>query len=230
MRVSGMTRAVNWRYALGEIALIVIGIVIALQASEWWDRKAERRTEATYLAELRAELAIDRGQISLGLDRYRKIESSVEELLVILRSDQPYSEALDPYFGAVYGVNAFDLSVAAYESLKSYGLTLISNRELRTQIAQVYEEAYARTKRAIAYEESLILDLLRPYFLTHFRDLRFNVSATPLEYETISKSTEFLNLVDYRLQLTRQNQVPTFESALGQIDALIAAIDAEQAH
>lgn len=227
MRVSRITRAVNWRYALGEIALIVIGIVIGIQASDWWDRKAERRTETTYLAELRAELAIDREQISLGLDRYRKIESAVEELLVILSSDQTYSEDLDPYFGAVYGVNAFDLSAAAYESLKAHGLTLISNRALRSQIAQVYEETFPRTRRSIEYEENLVLDLLRPYFLINFRDLRFNVSATPLDYPTISKSTEFLNLVDYRLQLTRQNQIPTFERALSEVDALMAAIGTE---
>jgi len=227
MRASRITQAVNWRYTLGEIALIVVGIFIALQASEWWERREERRSEVAYLTELRTELSIDRERLSVGLDRYRKAESGVEELLAILRSDQPYSEDIDAYFGAVYGASAFDLSAAAYESLKSHGLTLISNRELRAQIAQVYEKTFPRARRAISYEENLVLDLLRPYFLTHFRDLRFNKSATPLDYDAISKSTEFLNLADYRLQLTRQNQIPTFERALGEIDALIAAIDAE---
>jgi hypothetical protein len=194
MRASRITRAVSWRHAFGEIVLIVVGIFIGLQASEWWGRMAERRTEVAYLAELRMELSIDRDRISSGLDRYRKIERKVEELLTILRSDQPYSEAIDPYFGAVYGVNAFALGDAAYESLKSYGL---------------------------------VLDLLRPYFLVNFRDLRFDASATPLDYDAISKSPEFINLVDYRLQLTRQNQIPVFERALGKIDSLIASIDTE---
>jgi hypothetical protein len=227
MRASRITRAVSWRHAFGEIVLIVVGIFIGLQASEWWGRMAERRTEVAYLAELRMELSIDRERISSGLDRYRKIERKVEELLTILRSDQPYSEAVDPYFGAVYGVNAFALGDAAYESLKSYGLVLISNRELRAQIAHVYEDTYPGTRRSISYEEGLVLDLLRPYFLVNFRDLRFDASATPLDYDAISKSPEFINLVDYRLQLTRQNQIPVFERALGKIDSLIASIDTE---
>lgn len=71
---------------------------------------------------------------------------------------------------------------------------MISNRELRAQIAQVYEKTYPRTRRSISYEENL--NLLRPYFLTNFRDLRFHTSATPLDYDAISRSTEFLNLVD----------------------------------
>ena len=60
--------AINWRYALGEIALIVVGIVIALQASAWWDNLAERRLEATYLAQLHHELTLDREQVADALE------------------------------------------------------------------------------------------------------------------------------------------------------------------
>jgi hypothetical protein len=227
MRTQRITGAINWRYALGEVALIVVGVMIALQASSWWDRLEDRRAERAFLAEMIVELTNDQGKIASGLERYVKIEASVSELLAVMRSGQPYTPELDRLFGAVYGANAFDLSAATFESLKSHGITLISNGELRARIARVYEETYERMRRSIRYEESFILDLLRPYFLANFRDLRFNKSATPLDYEAISKSEEFINLIDYRLQLTRQNQLPEFERAIGQIDALIAALDEE---
>ena len=226
LRLGRVAGAVNWRYALGEIALIVIGIFIALQASAWWDDQAERRVERAYLAELHTELTLDRAQVAEGLARYRKIELAVDELLRILRSDAPYDESYDAYFGTAYGANEFTLSAAAYESLKSHGLTLISDGALRTQIAQVYEETYPGLRLSISYEARLILDLMRPYFLVHFRDLVFNESATPLDYEALTNSTEFLNLIDYRLQLTRQNQLRVFEESLLEIDALIDALAA----
>lgn len=228
-RLGGVGGAINWRYAFGEIALIVIGIFIALQASAWWDEVAERRLEATYLGELRTELALDREQVEEALLRYRKISVAVEELLRIMRSDSSYEDSYDAYFGTAYGAFEFDLSTAAYESLKSHGLTLISNGPLRSQVAQVYEDTYPRIRRSISWEASLVLDLMRPYFLVHFRDLRFNESATPVDYETIAKSTEFVNLIDYRLQLTRQNHLRVFGQAIDEIDALIAALDAELA-
>jgi hypothetical protein len=233
MRRPGLGRvaaAVNWRYAAGEIALIVIGIFVALQASAWWDALAERRVEATYLAELRTELVQDREQVASGLERYRRIERAVEELLAILHSGQPYEAAFDANFGTAYGFNSFFLSVAAYESLKSRGLVLIADDELRSRIAQVYEQTYPRLRLSIGTETSLVLDLMRPYFLTHFRDLRFNISATPLDYAALAQSTEFLNLIDYRLQLTRQNQILVFEQSLTEIDDLIAALEAELAN
>jgi uncharacterized protein DUF6090 len=227
MRASRIYTATNWRYAFGELLLIVAGILIALQASDWQNQRAERKAERAYLEELSTALSRDLERLTLGLDRYRQIETRVQELLLLLHSGEPYSEAMDAYFGAVYGVETFELNPAAYESLKSHGLTLISNRSLRAQIAQMYEQTYPSTERAISYEETLVLDLLRPYFLVHFRDLVFNTSATPIDYDTTSKDTEFLNLVDYRLQLVKQNQVPQFERSIKATGQLIEAIRKE---
>ena len=217
----------NWRYAVGEMLLIAVGIFIALQASEWQNRKTAHLTELSYLDELRTSLDLDRQRLLSGRERYRDIERRVEELIQLLQSDAPYSQSMDTNFGAVYGARAFDLNAAAYESLKSHDLTLISNRDLRSQIAQVYEQTYADIRRAIRYEESLVFDLLRPYFLRNFKDLVFDKSATPLNYSDVSNNPEFRNLVDYRLQLIKQNQIPTFERSADAIAQLIDAIDAE---
>ena len=71
------------------------------------------------------------------------------------------------------------------------------------------------------------MDLLRPYFLVHFRDLIFNENATPLDYDAVSADGEFLNLVDYRLQGVKQNHIPNLERATSEIGALIDSIEVE---
>ena len=78
-----------------------------------------------------------------------------------------------------------------------------------------------------ATEREIVRDYLRPYFLSHFRDLRFNQSATPLDYQAILRDTEFLNRVDYRLQAVKQNHIQAFTRAISEIDALIDAISVE---
>lgn len=58
-------------YALGEIVLVVIGILIAIQINDWNHQRAEERLEVKYLDNLLTELKQD----SLGLrHNYQKLQ------------------------------------------------------------------------------------------------------------------------------------------------------------
>ena len=61
---------------------------------------------------------------------------------------------------------------------------------------RTYEQTYPSAEGSIELERSIVLDLLRPYFLVRFRDLRFGQRPTPLNYDAVSTDTQFLNLVD----------------------------------
>jgi hypothetical protein len=66
------------KYALGEIFLVVIGILIALQINDWYQETLDRRTEYGYLVSMKRDLAEDarelvevidgNGSILVGLD------------------------------------------------------------------------------------------------------------------------------------------------------------------
>jgi hypothetical protein len=213
------------RRAVGEVTMIVIGVLIALAASDWQQRRLERTTELDMLRELSTQLEEDLVVLEGLLARYVNIENRVGTLLTVLRSDAPYADSLDLYFGTLYGMDGTPLNTSGYESLKSQGLGLIEDDALRSHIARVYETSYTRARGAIDDERSTVLDLLRPYFLMHFRDLRFNESATPLDYDLISNDPEFLNLADYRLQNLTQNGIPLMRGAIPEIRALKVAID-----
>lgn len=82
---------------------------------------------------------------------------------------------------------------------------MISDNTLRTQIAAVYEKTYQQLDRSMDGERDVVL-YLRPYFLEHFRDLRFMQSATPVDYNSLISDIHFQNLAAYRLQTVRGNQ------------------------
>ena len=220
-------RTLNWRAAAGEVVLIVLGILIAMAASDWQNRRAARQTELAALRELHTALSEDLATLEAALSRYEDLDASVTSLLSHLRSGAPYSDSLDARFGSVYGFRSLDLNRAGYESLKSRGLDLISEDSLRSRIAGVYERAYPRVQGAAQLEEDVVLGLLRPYFLAHFTELRFGSSATPVDYRALVIDAAFLNLVDYRLQTIRQNHIPRIEHATTEIRALLASISAE---
>jgi hypothetical protein len=210
---------------VGEVGMIVVGVMIALAASDWQQDRTDRRVELDMLRELQTALDMDLAALDAQTERYQRIEARVETLLGILNAGAPYADSLDSYFGTLYGIEFPKLNRAGYESLKSQGLDHISDDGLRSQIARVYEQSYAHLDDALDSERMVILDLLRPYVLVHFKDLRFNVSAAPLDYAFVSTDQEFLNLVDYRLQLVKQNHMMNFARALPEIRGLKQSLD-----
>jgi len=218
---------VNWRYAAGEVVLIVVGILIALAASGWQEGRVERQTEVALLGDLHTGLSADLAAARVMLDRYRDIADQITPLLDHLRAGGSYADSLAVQFGAAYGFGPIDFNRASYESIKSQGLDLVSDAELRSAIAHLYEESIRRAEKSVAVEQNVILELLRPYYLAHFRDLRFNASAEPLDYSVLLVNTEFYNVLDYRLQVLLQNHIPTFDRLIPEIEAVLLAIEAE---
>lgn len=207
--------------------MIVIGVLLALGASDWEQRREDRQTELDVLRELSTALDADLSVLEDQAERYRTLDARITTLLSALQSQTPYADSLDGYFGTLYGFHAPPLNSAGYESLKSQGLDLISNATLRSAIARGYEWSHTRARDAFEAEREVILELLRPYFLLHFRDLRFNTSATPLDYDFVASDPRFLNLADYRLQNIVQNSLPLVRESITELRALKRAIDRE---
>ena len=218
---------INWRYAVGEVVLIVVGILIALAASQWQAGRAERRTELALLSELHTGLSADLSAARGLLDRHRRIAGQHTQLLDHMRQGEPYADSLAGPFGAAYGFGTIDFNRAAYESIKSQGLDLVSDPSLRSAVAHLYEQSIPLAEASVAVEQNVILDLLRPYYLAHFRNLRFNASAEPLDYAALLADTEFHNLLDYRLQVLLQNHIPGLEKLIPEIERVLLEIEAE---
>ena len=198
MRITRILNAVNWRYAVGEIFLIATGVLIALAASDWQERQVARQSEIAILMELQSHLKDDLEDLERRRDNLTVIESHLESLIAHLDSSLPYGADLDPLFGAVYGYSGIRLNTGAYESLKAQGLYLISDKSLRAHLSSVYEELYQGMQGSVDSEKQTSLNVFRPYFLKHFRDMRFRLTATPVDYNFIVKDPEFVRqkLVD----------------------------------
>ena len=179
------------------------------------------------LEELEHGLTSDIDSMNVLLERYRGIDDRVSRLLDYMRTGGEYSDTLDASFGTAYAFQQFDLNRAGYESLKSQGLDLVTDAALRSEIAQVYEQDYPRIEESVLMERNVVLEVLRPYFLRHFRNLRFGQSAEPIDYRALLADDEFLNLLDYRRQAIAQNHIAHFTEAIPQLETLRTRIAEE---
>jgi len=218
---------VSWFRVLAEGVVIGVSILSAFGIQAWWDGRVERKNELAILTELHTALSADLEVLERGLDRFRTMETRGAVLMSYLRSGAPYADSLDAYFGTVYSFSHPQLNRGGYESLKSQGIGVVSDAALRSQIAQVYEQTLASVEASMNLEESVVLDVLRPYFLAHFRDLRSGQSATPLDFAAVSRDVQFLNALDYRLQGVARRDILRFERAVSEMNALIDAIEIE---
>lgn len=140
---SGATRK-YLLYAIGEIALVVIGILIALQINNWNEYRNERETEEKVLKELVENLETNIQRLQFNIERGKTDNAFSEVIISVIDQETPYSDSLDKYFPLA--LNAVDeglfLSFVGYESLKNTGFEIIQDDQLRNEIITLFEGTY----------------------------------------------------------------------------------------
>lgn len=128
------------KYALGEIALVVIGILIALSINNWNEKRKQKQVEIETLIQLKKDLTKNVGDLKFNKKLQELVINSSNVLLKHMASNQPYHDSLSPHFANAFIWTKFIVNTGAYQNLKSRGVELISNSELREAILVIYEK------------------------------------------------------------------------------------------
>ena len=134
-------------YAAGELLLIVVGILIAMQIGNWNSDRQDRGRELTYLANIRADLVAN---VAL-MDRFlveRKERIAGAQRILAHFAGQPIKDV--SAFNAdginIYGWERFYLGNNTYQELVSSGnFARLSNQSIKTQLLDI-EALYAKMK------------------------------------------------------------------------------------
>lgn len=147
-------------YALGEIILVVIGILIALQINTWNEGRKNAANEAHILNEILNNLHEDESQIVNILERRTIAQNSVEKLLVILNSTLMDEEGLEEHVARFLTFERFYPLNNSFEMMKASGL-IVKNRSLRTAISRYYDFEQKKVSQSITDIESVFLRLVQ---------------------------------------------------------------------
>ena len=74
------------KYAIGEIVLVVIGILIALSINSWNEIRKQRVTDMEFLNSLRTELSIDTTSLTIKHSYYQRINNNLKKTLQMFDS------------------------------------------------------------------------------------------------------------------------------------------------
>ena len=136
-------------YAIGEILLVMIGILLAIQVNNWNQGQKNNKSESVYLNSVYSDLK----EQSLMLEERisfenRNVEST--QKAVDLIDNNLYNQNIDSLRRLILrslGTRTFSTSDATYDDLKSTGnLQLISDNQLKNKIIKLYNSVYEEDK------------------------------------------------------------------------------------
>jgi hypothetical protein len=72
------------KYALGEMVLVVVGILIALQINDWYQERQDRQTEAKYLFSMKRDMTEDARELRVASDGNNHLLAGLNRTLRLL--------------------------------------------------------------------------------------------------------------------------------------------------
>jgi len=140
-------------YAIGEILLVVIGILIALQINNWNEAKKEQKREIAYLERLSENLTGDLRNLDLNIEFYTQV-FNYGQLALAYSEGNTIDDAAnwDILVALFHSSQIWPLipSPTTYEELKSAGeLSLIRSIDLRNDLVFYYGGGIDRYNQTI---------------------------------------------------------------------------------
>lgn len=129
------------KYAFGEIVLVMIGILLALQVSNWNDQSKLRDLEKRYISELILDLTTD----SLAIAKYieqsdLQVSSKLKLIEYMAKKDLAAEDSLSDYFvrqwALTYSFNPITTTLDEMKSTSNIGV--VQNSDLRRKILETY--------------------------------------------------------------------------------------------
>jgi len=189
-------------YAIGEIILVVIGILIALQINTWNEERKGRMLEKSTLIEIKKSLELDIQQFEDQIKSQVKTAHLTTTLLNHIKTKKPYNNELDGLWERVVRYFFVDFNTSAFKLLESRGIDIINNEVLRKKIVDHYNLEQVKMKRSSEVSEHLSNENLIYFFDHVYPDI------TPDFEETFDYKNEKWVPQDYESLLNDSSLVP----------------------
>jgi hypothetical protein len=225
-------------YAVGEILLVVIGILIALQVDNWNGKRKLRAVQQELLEDLRDDLIESREELEKGLALNKFTVSQYRIIMDAIVNDDPGSAKIDSAATYLPNWHSPFFTSTTYESLKSNESNIIENDQLRKQISNLYDQHFVflqedYDKNEWSIQNTIKIQIINRYLWFKDENLvtlqMIKPGVNPVDFERMKSDPEFIHLVSL-LILTRNGGINEYEKTVRLINDVINSIVAELEH
>ena len=197
-----------FKYAIGEIILVVIGILIALQINNWNEERKEKIVEKNFFENVRIDLEKDEEKLKYYHKFYTKRIEYLDTLLTYVRNPnitmgiEKFGMYVEPLFYASDPTN----NNTTFESAKTSGtFNNFKEKELLKELSQYYadftliDKAFSSVVRFIENQfEPLMYTLPENYMTDQTGMLVVNEGDVQDFYKKIASIKDYRNITaDY---------------------------------
>ena len=142
------------KYAIGEIVLVMIGILLALQVNEWNQERLRKKAEQTAIEQLITDLSKSQYELESVTNRnLREARECAQVLRAFWKSELP--DNIEDYVESGFGSSVYSPVLGTAQSLINSGrLDILSSKELKSHIVEYVEAVNYTLKDINRYEES----------------------------------------------------------------------------
>ena len=184
-------------YAIGEIILVMVGILLALQVNNWNEGNKRKVLEVNILQDIKIDIEENVNNLKKGIRVLEYCNEGMSQVILAYEQKKPYNDSMLIDYSRFIGWWNPDFTYASFENLKNVGVNIISNPVLRRDIINLIEVDMnildvAEANRINQINSSMILPLIKDYF---YRDLSVkNYSYMPNNYEVMINDPRFYNI------------------------------------
>jgi len=219
-------------YAAGEIVLVVIGILIALQINTCNNQKIQNDKEQFYLSEIKSTLIQD----SLGIKKV--LEYNIQKKKVIGEMMGIFSDTLnnrerlailDRSTDVFVDYRLFEPSSTTFNNMISAEtISVIQDNQLKNMLTNYYEYNYAEglQERLVQMNRKVVDEAFPEFFTREFAKAQLNLDTElkPIDEVELHKSSVFLSDL-YGISYLINMQDDFLKRTLSDIDKLSKKID-----
>jgi len=211
------------RYAIGEIVLVVIGILIALQINNWNEQRKTKKFEDETLYLISQNLKNDSILLSRQLFQAKRAVNLTDRLLDAV-AQKDYGDSLNYWMGKIIVFERFKAQSSAFEILKSKGIESISDKELQLGLIAYYEQTLFETYTSLIDVEKSFNNDWVPVVKESFSEFNW------MDYHVPSNSKEFFEkpstIVMFKMfKNNRAGSINQLETSIEEITEIRKLID-----
>lgn len=212
-------------YAFGEIILVVVGILIALNINNANEVEKRRQKERVLLTEMIFNLQEDLIDLDYNVRGNKLRTNANERVLAALKNRTPMNDSLHDYYGNILGNFQLSENTAAWETLKSVGLDIISSDSLRIAISNLYTARYGYLENLEkGADDHYQWNHVYPQILAHINIDTLWAYATPVNHELLMDNREFQEVLKMNLFFRRYMQTH-YEKVYSEVEVLIRKLE-----
>lgn len=170
-------------YAGGEIVLVVIGILIALQVNNWNQERNNRKKEKIALQELIINLETNIEHFTYNISMEDSTIVGIDIIINHLANHLPYHDSLNHYFKRISWMEQISIATSTFDVLKSNGFDLINSESLKSEIVQLFNVDYPHWAELIKDAAKVHLNSLTLPFYTNYLKYDINGAYKPVDYQ-----------------------------------------------